>query len=155
MHLDFSTLFWAMGAVTFVAGLLLLFSWQQDRRSTALAYWGAAYTIMALGGLLFAARAYLPQAVTISLGGGIVLFGFGLVWCGARTFEGRTPNIPLAAAGSIIWLVLSTFGAFDYGLYPRVLVATSIIVTYLSLTDRKSTRLNSSHTDISRMPSSA
>ena len=60
MHLDFSTLFWAMGAVTEVAGLLLLFSWLQDRRSTSLAYWGAAYSTMALGGLVFAGDHSMP-----------------------------------------------------------------------------------------------
>lgn len=86
MHLDFSTLFWAMGAVTAVAGLLLLFSWLQDRRSTSLAYWGSAYTIMAFGGLLFAGKGMLPHVMSVGLGGGIVMLGFGLIWCGARTF---------------------------------------------------------------------
>ena len=36
-----------------------------------------------------------------------------------------------------------------------VVIGLSLLLTFLATLDRKSTRLNSSHTDISRMPSSA
>lgn len=47
------------------------------------------------------------------------------------------PNIPLAAAGSIIWVLLTALGAFDAGIYPRILIATAIFVVYLGLTLRE------------------
>jgi diguanylate cyclase (GGDEF)-like protein len=137
MHLDFSTLFWAMGAVTSVTGLLLLFSWLQERRSTSLAYWGAAYSIMALGGLVFAGRHIVPPVVAYGFGGGLVLFGFGLIWSGARTFEGRKPNLALAAAGGAIWLALIFSGAVGFEMFPRITIATGIIIFYLALTMRE------------------
>ena len=52
------------------------------------------------------------------------------------------------ASGAVtLWGVLTIIlGVFAMG---------SPLITGLALADRKSTRLNSSHTDISRMPSSA
>lgn len=137
MHLDFSTLFWAMGSVTLVAGLLLLFSWLQDRRSTSLAYWGAAYAIMALGGLVFAGKSFLPHVISFGFGGGLILLGFGLIWSGARTFEGRKPNAALAATGAAVWLMIVSTGLIQGGIYPRIVIATGIIIIYLALTLRE------------------
>ena len=45
--------------------------------------------------------------------------------------------------------------AVDIGQRPRGARVAQVIGGYLYARDRKSTRLNSSHTDISRMPSSA
>ena len=55
--------------------------------------------------------------------------------------------IPKVALGPlfIVWM--------SYGVVPNIIIAFSI--SFLPILDRKSTRLNSSHTDISRMPSSA
>ena len=94
MPIDFQTLFFATGFITEVGGLMLLFSWLQDRRSTALAYWGAAYSIAAIGGLLFGMRATLPISLAINLGGMLTMLGFGLMWCGARSSEGPPAGFP-------------------------------------------------------------
>ena len=45
--------------------------------------------------------------------------------------------------------------AFDHGIVPTIPFPTHATAHLMTLQDRKSTRLNSSHTDISRMPSSA
>jgi diguanylate cyclase (GGDEF)-like protein len=134
VQIDFLTLFVATGFVTEVAGLLLLFSWLQDRRSTTLVYWGAGYIIAGIGGILFAARGSLPIYIAITVGGTITMAAFGLMWSGARSFEGRRPNVPLALAGAVIWALLATGGFFDSHIYFRIVVATLIIVSYLLLT---------------------
>ncbi len=56
-----------------------------------------------------------------------------------------------AFIGISLWLSVTWFGELSY-----VKVFTTILWAKVALwRDRKSTRLNSSHTDISRMPSSA
>ena len=55
-------------------------------------------------------------------------------------------------------IALDNFFAFPQamaGLVPAYLNADLLVLHAIGQTDRKSTRLNSSHTDISRMPSSA
>ena len=137
MPIDFQTLFFATGFITEVGGLMLLFSWLQDRRSTALAYWGAAYSIAAIGGLLFGMRATLPISLAINLGGMLTMLGFGLMWCGARSSEGRRPVFPLAFAGAALWAMLATSGFFDQHIYFRIFVATFTMNFYLLLTVRE------------------
>ena len=137
MQVDFLTLFLATGFVTEVGGLLLLFSWWQDRRSTSLAYWGAAYSIAAIGGLLFGLRQVLPITLAINFGGTITMLAFGLMWSGARSFEGRRPIVPLALAGAVLWALLATAGFFDEHIYFRIAIASFTIVFYLLLTMRE------------------
>ena len=62
----------------------------------------------------------------------------------------RLVNLALQGGGS--------HGAFTWGVLDRLLEDGRVgfdAITGASAGDRKSTRLNSSHTDISRMPSSA
>ena len=44
---------------------------------------------------------------------------------------------------------------YQFEIYTDFILGLDVIIAIIFLTDRKSTRLNSSHTDISRMPSSA
>ena len=61
--------------------------------------------------------------------------------------------------GSSIYYALGVTAAFALGLTPIVFVVAGLIFAATSATyaegDRKSTRLNSSHQSVSRMPSSA
>ena len=76
------------------------------------------------------------------------------------------PRVALAAvtsrthAGKPLASVIPAVRGADKGLKfsdsdPAALAASDVDLFFLALPDRKSTRLNSSHTDISRMPSSA
>ena len=137
MTIDFPTVFLTTGFITEVAGLMLLFSWVQDRRSTSLAYWGVGYILAGIGGVLFAARASLPMVVAINIGGSVTMLAFGLMWSGARSFEGRRPNTLLAISGAALWFVLATAGFFDTHIYARISVASFTIIFYLLLTVRE------------------
>lgn len=134
MRIDLPTLFMAIGFTTEVAGLLLLFSWFQERRATTLAYWGAAYAIGAIGGLLFCAQDFLPQLIATDIGGALVLGAYGLMWCGARTFEGRKPLLALALMGAAMWFVLGASGFLQTHAYPRIVMASSVMTGYVLLT---------------------
>ena len=73
-----------------------------------------------------------------------------------RSLLPHTPVIVTSAEESAELVVRAMkFGAFDFVTKPYSPHRIRIAVTQALETDRKSTRLNSSHTDISRMPSSA
>ena len=89
-------------------------------------------TIMLITVLLFVARFYPPK-------GKVIIAGILLAYLGLTFYQGyMRDRVELRA---VIWGGSS--------------VANRVEALWLTIRDRKSTRLNSSHTDISRMPSSA
>ena len=83
----------------------------------------------------------------------------GPTWAGGEVFFCSGALLKVNAAGKVFpWLDLSPAGTF-LRRDGQILIVDNRHKAVLSLatngTDRKSTRLNSSHTDISRMPSSA
>jgi diguanylate cyclase (GGDEF)-like protein len=107
----------------------LLFSWLQDRSVTALALWGVALMCVSIGGALVVMQQPVI-ALSVYVGPALVLSGYGLMWCGARTFEGRT--VPYAAAflGALLWLVACQFDAFVQSQALRMRAASVLIVIY-------------------------
>ena len=62
---DFPTLFSVTLFVSAVAGLLLVFSWLQNRRVVALALWGVGFLLSAGAMALVAARGWIPDVWTV------------------------------------------------------------------------------------------
>ena len=90
-----------------------------------------------------------PRAVPVTdraakLGDEVVLDYAGFV--DGKQFEGGTAKEQVLTLGS---------GMFIPGFETQLVGAEKGADVLVTVTDRKSTRLNSSHTDISRMPSSA
>ena len=81
-----------------------------------------------------------PFLITIAVTGGIGL----VMWRVRAKSGGMTAREGFLIVG-LSWIAMSLFGALLF-------VLTGDIPNYI---DRKSTRLNSSHTTVSRMPSSA
>ncbi len=59
--IDFHTLFAVTVFISATAGVLLLFAWLQNRRTTALAWWGIGYLFGAAAAALLAAPPLLPS----------------------------------------------------------------------------------------------
>lgn len=57
---DLPTLCMVAVFITAVAGLLLLFSWLQNRRESSLALWGVGYLLGALAPGFLALRGFIP-----------------------------------------------------------------------------------------------
>src|ERR1700710_1217679 len=100
MYIDLPTMFAMTAFVTVVAGLLLLFSWLQDRRITSLALWGVSFLVIAVGGGLAILRGNIPDLLSVGFGNSLCILSYGLMWCAARSFEERRPNYVLAFAGA-------------------------------------------------------
>ena len=100
--------------MTLLVGTLFVLSWRQAPASRALALWGAAHILGAVGSAGLALRGQIPDLVSIALSNAVVLAAYGLIWSGVRSFEGRPIRIGLALAGAAIWCVLCLVPAF-YG----------------------------------------
>ena len=93
------------------------------------------------------------------LGLSVLVVHLTLFFCGARPAQGQAcPDetgkpLPLAADSFRVDRGTPVFSRSTHGTNP--LFPVDQITSYIQLGDRKSTRLNSSHGKLSRMPSSA
>ena len=118
--------------------------------------WGSLTLIRSTGNLANAVKSATDQILVVSCNATTALEAVVLTISGTTITVGTAATATLAAA---INCFNATFANQEQS--PSTAVATvgsAFIFQYSSnsyVTDRKSTRLNSSHTDISRMPSSA
>ena len=88
-----------------LVGCLLLLSWLQHRRIFALALWGSAFIIAAVATVLIVvARDTIPDFWSIVVGNAILAAAYGIIWSGARNFEGKRVSIVLTLVGVLVWL---------------------------------------------------
>jgi len=130
MRFDPTTLFAIIGIVGTTGGLLLLFSWLQERTVTALALWGVGLICVSTGVALVIMRAPVIDVWTIYVGPPITYLGYGLMWCGARSFEGRRPLYGWALAGAAAWLFAAQFDGFVAALTLRMSAGSLVIAAY-------------------------
>jgi diguanylate cyclase (GGDEF)-like protein len=131
--IDLPTLCVVAFFITIVAGLLLLFSWLQNRREPSLALWGIGYLLAAIGPVFLALRGFVPLIWSTMGAGTFMCSAYGMVWTGSRVFEGRAARWPLALAGGAIWLVACQFEGFRDSAQARILLATIIPAIYTLL----------------------
>jgi diguanylate cyclase (GGDEF)-like protein len=116
MNLDFETLSVVTVFVTALVGALLVFAGLQNRSIRAPVWWGAAHIVNALGLGLGLALSRAPDAAadfaTSDLGNAFILLGYGLMWSGARIFDGRGNRLAFVAFAPALWLVLCRLPGF-------------------------------------------
>jgi diguanylate cyclase (GGDEF)-like protein len=118
-----------------LAGCLLLLSWLQHRRIFALALWGSAFVIAAIATVLIViARGNVPDFWSIVIGNAILAVAYGLIWSGARSFEGKRLSIALTLAGALIWLASCAIGPIYARPEARATVMAAIAIAYALLT---------------------
>jgi diguanylate cyclase (GGDEF)-like protein len=130
VNLDIATLFVVNVFILALGGLLLIFAWLQNRKTRALAWWGTAYLVMAPATALFALRGEISDFWSIEISNALFALGYGVLWSGARVFEGRTPKLPWAAAGAVVWLLACRFDGFLASLWARIVLGSLLLCTY-------------------------
>jgi diguanylate cyclase (GGDEF)-like protein len=130
--LDLPTLLVVTLFVTVTGGLLLLFTFLQNRNTPALALWGTGYLVGACGAALLVAPA-LPGAWSVCAANALFCGAYAFMWSGARSFEGRRVNIALLAAGPAIWIIAFQFDGFAQSITARVGLVSTITSTYALL----------------------
>ena len=103
--LDVPTLFAVTLFIAVIGGLLLLFSFLQNRNTPALALWGIGYLVGAAGAALLSGEAApVPNVWAVLAANTLLCTAYGLMWCGARSFEGRRVSLLGLAIGPTLWI---------------------------------------------------
>jgi diguanylate cyclase (GGDEF)-like protein len=125
----FTVLIIGVGA-TAIAGGLLLVSWLQSPSLRALALWATSFAGSAVGLALVAGHGDIPDFWSVPIAGAILAASYGLLWMGARRFEGRSTSLPLVLAGTLVWLIACQFDAFYASFSLRASLMSAIVVAY-------------------------
>jgi hypothetical protein len=135
MVFDFPTLVAIIVFTSALVGCLLLLSWLQHRRIFALVLWGSAFIIAAIATVLVViVRNTEPDLWSIVIGNAILATAYGLIWSGARNFDGKRISIVLTLAGVLIWLAACSIGPIYARPEARATVMAVIAITYALLT---------------------
>ena len=135
--IDLHTLFVVTVFISATAGLLLIFAWMQNRRTTALALWGVGYLLGAAAAALLAAPALLPNAMGLWAGNTLLCTAYAIMWAGARSFEGRRVPLLLVAAGPIIWIAAFQFDSFARSAPACIELVSAILAAYALMAARE------------------
>jgi diguanylate cyclase (GGDEF)-like protein len=117
-----------------VAGCLLLLTWLQHRRVTALALWGSGFVTASVAiTLIIVARGTIPDFWSIIVGNSLLAAAYGILWCGARKLDGKNVSILLALMGVVAWLIACSIGPVYARPEARATVIAAIGVIYTLL----------------------
>jgi diguanylate cyclase (GGDEF)-like protein len=117
-----------------LAGCLLLLSWLQHRRVTALALWGSGFiTASVATTLIIVLRGTIPNFWSIIVGNALLAAAHGMLWSGARKFDGKNVSILLALVGVLLWLVACSIGPIYARPEARATVMAAIGIVYTLL----------------------
>jgi diguanylate cyclase (GGDEF)-like protein len=133
MDFDLGTLVTVGAFATVISGVILLFSWAQNRRFASLGWWGAGLIVLAVGYAIMTARGSLPLKMSIVIGSGLCLLANGFMWCGARAFADRSIRLMPAVAGALVWVVVCQFDAIAMSVTLRQQLFSLITVVYTGL----------------------
>jgi len=126
MQLDIPTLAVVTVFVTALLGVLLLFAGLQNRAVRAPMLWGIAFLLAAAGMALVIVRGQVPDWLSIQVANGLVFVGFGLVWVGARMFDGRPPRVMLVAIAPALWIVVCAIPGIGNDINLRTIIASAL-----------------------------
>ena len=117
-----------------LAGCLLLLSWLQHRKVTALALWGWGFiTASVATTLIIVLRGRIPDFWSIIVGNALLTAAYGILWSGARKFDGKNVSIPLVLMGVVFWLIACSIGPVYARAEARATVMAAIGIVYTLL----------------------
>ena len=117
-----------------LAGCLLLLSWLQHRKVTALALWGSGFiTASVATTLIIVLRGTIPNFWSIVVGNALLSAAYGILWSGARKFEAKKVSILLALVGVSVWIVACSIGPIYARPEARATVMAAIGIVYTLL----------------------
>jgi diguanylate cyclase (GGDEF)-like protein len=112
-----------------------LLSWLQHRRVVALALWGSAFITTSVGTtLIIILRGTIPNFWSIVVGNALLAAAYGILWYGARTFDGKKTSTLLAMMGVVLWLIACSIGPIYAQPEVRATVVAGIRIGYIFLT---------------------
>jgi diguanylate cyclase (GGDEF)-like protein len=133
MSLDIGTLFVIAICVTSLLGVFLLFAWLQDRIH-ALAWWGAAYLIGSISGVIWRLGDVVSPPLPSNTPDVLLFVAVGMIWSAARLFHGRPVLWGAMCFGAVVWIAASSVSLFGSSIALRLVLSSLIVATYTFLT---------------------
>jgi diguanylate cyclase (GGDEF)-like protein len=133
MSLDIGTLFVIAICVTSLLGFFLLFAWMQDRVH-ALAWWGVAYLVGGVSGLIWRLGDAISPPLPACIPNILLFIAVGMIWSAARIFHGRPVLWGSMSLGAVVWLAAYWSPAFIDSAASRLVVSSMIVAGYTFLT---------------------
>jgi diguanylate cyclase (GGDEF)-like protein len=133
ISLDIGTLFVIATCVTSLLGVILLFVSIQER-VTALAWWGFAYLIGGLSGVIWRVGDHFTPAVPSGIADILLFIAVGMIWTAARVFHGRPIRWGAMFCGAVVWVGACIWPAFADWSEGRVIVSSFIVAIYTFMT---------------------
>ena len=130
MNLDVKTMFVVTIAVTAVLGLLLLYSWHQQRKISSLAWWGGAHLVACVAVVLIGERGNLTSFWSVEVANALLFVSAGMIWNGARLFDGNKSSPVGIFGGAVAWLLAAQITHFTSGVHEPVIFSSMIIAAY-------------------------
>jgi diguanylate cyclase (GGDEF)-like protein len=130
MQLDVKTMFVVTIAVTVLLGMLLIYSWHQQRKTTALAWWGSAHMIASTGVWLIGLRGAVSDFWSIEISNALLFIAAGMTWTGARLFDGNRASPVGIFGGAMAWLIATRLSPFLATPHAPVVFSSMIIASY-------------------------
>ena len=101
---------------------------------TALALWGSGFiTASVATTLIVIARGTIPDFWSNIVGNALLAAAYGILWCGARKFEGQEVSILPALAGVVLWIVACSISPIYARAEARATVMAVIGICYTLL----------------------
>ena len=117
-----------------LGGCLLLLSWLQHPRVTALGLWGSGFIIASVATtLIIVLRGTIPDFWSIIVGNALLTAAYGILWGGARKLDGKNVSIPLALMGVVFWLIACSISPIYARPEARATVMAAIGIVYTLL----------------------
>lgn len=134
VEIGLPTIIGLVGFAFLIAAALLLLSYLQQRQFAPLGLWSLSFGLAAIGTILLAARGQIPDVWSTILANALLAAAYGIMWAGARRFDGRKRRPFAAMAGVAIWL-LAISNPDVYGSFAaRSSVMAGIGIVYTLLT---------------------
>jgi len=130
MELDVKTMFSVTIAVAAVLGLLLIYAWQQHRQITALAWWGGAHLVACVAVWMIGSLGVRSDFRSVEIANALLFISAGMIWTGARLFDGNRVSLVGIFGGAVAWLLASKLTGFMSTPYGPVIFSSMIIAAY-------------------------
>jgi len=132
LSLDLGTLFVIATCVTSLLGLFLLFAWMQDRIA-ALAWWGGAYLLGGVSGIIWRLDDVVSPPLPPGIANVLLFVAVGMIWSASRLFHGRPVLWGAMCLGAAAWLAASMWPEFKDSAAAHVVLSCLIVATYTFL----------------------
>jgi hypothetical protein len=130
MDLDVRTMFVVTISVTAILGFLLIFAWCQQRKIRSLAWWGSAHLIASVAVWMIGSRGSLSNFWSIDIANALLFVASGMIWTGARLFDGHRISLIGIFGGAVAWLLAGQTAGFMATPDGPIIFSSMIIAVY-------------------------